>query len=44
MMSKDKKMFVINKNEILEQVRGARAGAGKGCGSEPESGCGKHSG
>ena len=44
MISKDKKMIVINKKEILEQVRGARAGAGKGCGSEAESGCGKHSG
>ena len=44
MITKDKKMIVINKNEILEQVRGARAGAGKGCGSEAESGCGKHSG
>ena len=44
MVTKDKKMIVVNKKEILEQVRRARAGAGKGCGSEAESGCGKHSG
>ena len=44
MESKDKKLIVINKNEILEQVRGARAGTGKGCRSEAGSGCGKHSG
>ncbi|MBZ0109479.1 MAG: stage 0 sporulation protein [Candidatus Scalindua rubra] len=44
MISKDKKMIIVNKNEILEQVRGARTSAGKGCGSGAESGCGKHSG
>ncbi len=44
MVSKDKKMIIINKNEILEQVRGARASTGKECGSEAKSGCGKHSG
>ncbi len=44
MESKDKKLIVINKNEILEQIRGARTGTGKGCGSETGSGCEKHSG
>ncbi len=44
MVSKDKKMIVVNKNEILEQVRGVRAGAGKKCGSGAEPSCGKHSG
>ncbi len=44
MVTKDKKMIVVNKKEILEQVRRARAGAGKGCGSEAKSGCEKHSG
>ena len=44
MESKDKKLIVVNKDEILEQVRGARTGTGKGCGSEAGSGCGKHSG
>ncbi len=44
MESKDNKLVVINKNEILEQVRGARTGTGKGCESEAGSGCGKHSG
>ena len=43
MESKDKKMIIINKNEILEQVRGVRTGTGKGCGSEDGFGCGKHS-
>jgi len=44
MESKDKKLIVINKNEILEQVRGARAGKGKGCKPGTGSGCGKHGG
>ncbi len=44
MESKDKKLIVINKKEVIEQVRGARTGNGKGCGSEAGSGCEKHSG
>ncbi|MBT3353681.1 MAG: hypothetical protein HN402_02060 [Candidatus Scalindua sp.] len=44
MESKDKKLVVISKKEIIEQVRGARTSTGKGCGSEAGSGCEKHSG
>ncbi|MEK6766886.1 MAG: regulatory iron-sulfur-containing complex subunit RicT [Planctomycetota bacterium] len=36
MESKDKKLVVVAKDEILEQVSGARTGVAKGCGS----GCG----
>jgi cell fate regulator YaaT (PSP1 superfamily) len=36
MESKDKKLVVVAKDEILEQVSGARTGVSKGCGS----GCG----
>jgi hypothetical protein len=35
MESKDKKLVVVTKKEILEQVSGARAGTAKGC----ESAC-----
>ncbi len=44
MESKDKKLIVINKDEILERVREARTGNGKRCGPEARSGCGKHNG
>jgi cell fate regulator YaaT (PSP1 superfamily) len=44
MESKDKKLIVVDKKEILEQVRGARTGTVKGCGSEAGSGCGKRGG
>ncbi len=44
MVTKDKKMIIVNKKEILEQIGRARAGKGKGCGSEAKSGCGQHSG
>jgi cell fate regulator YaaT (PSP1 superfamily) len=36
MESKDKKLVIVTKDEILEQVSGARTGVAKGCGS----GCG----
>ncbi len=42
MMTEDRKQIVVDKSEILEQVRGARTG--KGCRPEAGSGCGKHSG
>ncbi len=44
MEAKDKKLIIVNKNEILEQVREARAEIGKGCGSESKAGCGKNNG
>ncbi len=44
MEAKDKKLIIVNKNEILEQVREARAEVGKGCGSESKAGCGKNNG
>jgi cell fate regulator YaaT (PSP1 superfamily) len=44
MESKDKKLVVVSKNEILEQVREARAGIGKGCESGSGNGCGQNNG
>jgi cell fate regulator YaaT (PSP1 superfamily) len=44
METKDKKLIVVNKNEVLEQVREARAGTSKGCGSGSVTGCGKNNG
>ncbi len=42
METKEKKLVVVRKNEILEQVREARAGIGNGCESGSGKGCGQN--